>query len=231
MIVPVTQRQIEAAGKIHASVEQWAITDEALSRLRNAMPGWDEAESLAKSVAVNTLYSTQVFAIQRMAKHVSLELSKTPRAHNLVERLANLGGKRLHLSFASKLCHLFVDSNRYPIYDSFALATLRSHLGNEYRDRQGYQAYCENFAHLRTASSLHATTREIDQYLWIAGLCDRWVRERERHSDRPPRVNRELAAVLAKPSPVQAKELKALLPESIWVRWDHEMRRSSNERL
>jgi hypothetical protein len=143
-----------------------------------------------------------------------------------VERIAALPNEdglaeRRHTSFASKLCHFFVDAKTYPLYDTASRRTLKLHLGTEYDRREGYVAFCANLARLRQASSLQATAREVDWYLWIAGLCSAWIWERQKRPDRLPRMNRELSTVFDRPTPEQAKELEALLPESLWKQLNH----------
>jgi hypothetical protein len=153
MTEPVTQQQICAALKLHGRLEQWRLSDSALQSLRDNMRGWEDEESLVKCVAINALYGTNVFAIVRMAKHVKSILKPLQGccSDGLVEQVAlldfNDGSRpRQHVSFASKLCHFFVNDERYPIYDDAACKALRYHLGDGYcGDSAGrYTAFQEN---------------------------------------------------------------------------------------
>jgi hypothetical protein len=68
--VPLTLKQVEAANRLHDTMLQWVLNDNALSKLATLMPGWSGEESTIKCVSINSLYSTQVYAIVRMAAHV-----------------------------------------------------------------------------------------------------------------------------------------------------------------
>ena len=70
MSVSLKQEQIDAACRLHRRLKQWQLSDGALMRLREKVPGFDPEACLIKSVAVNSLYGTQVLAIVRMAEHI-----------------------------------------------------------------------------------------------------------------------------------------------------------------
>jgi hypothetical protein len=67
--------------------------------------------------------------------------------HELVERLAFLPKSQErqrqmnHLSFASKFAHFFVDTELFPIYDSFAAKMLIHHLGSARAISDGAHPY------------------------------------------------------------------------------------------
>lgn len=222
MIRPVTQKQIDAALRMHERLAQWSISDNALKCLRDKMPGWSAEESLLKCVAINALYGANVFAITRMAQHVTSALALPPgSADSLVEHVAlphlSQGGTpRRHVSFASKLCHFFICAERYPIYDEAACKALRYHLDAAYchDDRSPYSAFCRNLEALRTAShTISATARQLDRYLWIVGLYMRYLRWRKAGAKRAPIVNVELLTEFEKrPLP---PDLQSILPEGI----------------
>jgi hypothetical protein len=69
-VVPLTQMQIDAACRLHQRLDQWWLSDAALKRLRETLPGFDRESCLIKSVAIKALYGTQVLAIVRMAEYV-----------------------------------------------------------------------------------------------------------------------------------------------------------------
>lgn len=90
----------------------------------------------------------------RMAEHVRgvmAECGAAPKGADFVERLANLptigegrARRGRHVSFASKFAHVFIDANRFPLIDPYALAALAKHLGkaNVLRDTaHSYVAY------------------------------------------------------------------------------------------
>jgi hypothetical protein len=83
---------------MHDTLEQWRLSDNALRRLRKALPGFDQEVCLLKSIAINQLYGTQVLAIIPMAKHVGHVLSQpgaTEEGAPLVDKIAafSLNGK------------------------------------------------------------------------------------------------------------------------------------------
>jgi hypothetical protein len=86
---------------------------------------------------------------------------------------------RRHVSFASKFAHFFVDKEAYPIFDSYAADGLRRHLSNTGL-RAGevplYKDYVAAHRALRDLANLPCSGRELDQYLWLSGLCRTWER-------------------------------------------------------
>ncbi|MBE0614871.1 MAG: hypothetical protein IH604_14470 [Burkholderiales bacterium] len=214
--------QIQAAGRLHDRLAQWRMADAALLGLHQSMPGFDPVPCLLKAVVVNALYGTQVFAIVRMAEHIGGILRGRDIAAvgpDDVEAIADLptvagGGKRRFVSFAAKFCHFFIDAERFPIYDDAARVMLRHHLGSTgYLEdgKQPYVAFCRAFQKLRTDAHLVATSRDLDRYLWIAGMYLRWLGEREKEK---PQLNVELRGLFDKPDKEAAKELDAMLPPS-----------------
>ena len=126
---------------------------------------------------------------------------------------------RRHVSFASKLCHFFLndeDDERYPIYDKAACDALRHHLGDAYCDdhQRPYSAFRENLEKLRAASSnIKPTGREMDRYLWIVGMYMRYAKWQRAGTKGSPIVNTELLKAF-KQRPTLC-DLDALLPESV----------------
>ena len=220
--VPLAQTQIDAACRLHRRLKQWWLSDAALRRLRKTLPGFDREACLIKSVSINSLYGTQVFAIVRMAQHVHAVLRKPDiRAGGikLVERIALLpvdpdNQRRRFFSFAAKFCHFFVDEERFPIYDESARSAIRLHLGEGYINdsEHPYEAFCKNLAGLRTEAGLNGPGRELDRYLWITGMYMRWLKRRQ---ERNPQMNAELLTIFDHPDRKAVAELDALLPATV----------------
>ncbi len=176
----LTEEQIAAAGAIHATLVQWRLTDEALRRLQDALPAFGAEESLLKVVAINALYGTNVFALVRAATHVQKVLAAadlTTAGPELVESLADIpttsGGRhRRYVSFASKFAHFFISADRFPIHDSYAERMMLLHAGQSAaRDlARPYEAFVANLERLKREYGLKSTYRELDRYLWLAGL-------------------------------------------------------------
>lgn len=219
LAVPLSQAQIDAACHLHERLDDWRLSDAVLTQVRRAFPGFDREACLLKSIAVNTLYATQVFAIVRMARHVHDKLATCDLASvsiDLVDRIAALpregdGHSRQFVSFAAKFCHFFVEEERFPIYDEAARTMLKLHLGRAYIDdrKRPYPGFCQNVMRLRELGGLDGPGRDLDRYLWIAGMYARWLAQRDR---KDPLVNRELLGVFRAPTADAAAELDALLP-------------------
>lgn len=148
LAVPLPISKIDAANRLHEHLDQWRLADEALRMLAQRCPDFEPVTCLLKVVAVNELYGTNVYATTRMAKHTARVLAGADSAtagSELVERLADLPAtesqkrKRRHYSFASKFAHFFLDDERFPIMDSYALKMLKHHLGRRhYSDDQAH---------------------------------------------------------------------------------------------
>jgi hypothetical protein len=118
---------------------------------------------------------------------------------------------RKHLSFASKFAHFFIDMERFPIYDSYAVKMVAYYLG-----RQGqvtntahpYKAFVENINRLKERAHLSCTSKKLDRYLWLAGLYQTWLR------NPASQINAEVAQLFRSQSSEVATELTILLPEA-----------------
>ena len=133
----------------------WVETNRAFQVLRERVPGFDLPASLLKVAAVNQLYFTNVYAVARMAEHVTDIMAKPPDDLLLmVDKIAALlpapGQKhdRKHWSFASKFVYFFVD-DRCPIYDSYAVAMVAFHHGRGKYARDETSPYSAFVANLR----------------------------------------------------------------------------------
>jgi hypothetical protein len=116
---------------------------------------------------------------------------------------------RRHTSFAAKFAHFFIDSERFPIMDSYAVWMVKYHLGwkNCLRDaNRSYTAFVENLRRLREAAGLNVKSRELDRYLWLAGQYRQWRKNLK------SQINSELAALFASPSGESEEDLHALAP-------------------
>lgn len=223
LAVALSESQIESARRMFASMPRWQLAESSLVKLAEAMPAFDLQACLVKTVAVNSIFGTQVLATMRMAEWVHELLGNGRRQEHgieLVETMAalkpNEGDKpRVFTSFAAKFCHFFVDADRYPIYDDAARQALKQHLGKDYREdpKQPYTSFCHNFDKLRGLADVTTKPRELDRYLWLTGMYMRWQKERRNNSK--PRVNEELLNLLNAPSPEFAALLDAMLPTTL----------------
>jgi len=101
------------------------LTDQALTHLIAAFPNnRDEFAVLLKAAAINSLYSTNIYAIGEVAKHIyhlNIDARLRQGDPELVDAIAcvTMNGKpRRNYSFASKYCSWHAPE-QYPIYDSY----------------------------------------------------------------------------------------------------------------
>ncbi len=176
---PLTQAQIEAASRFWAS--GWESVE--LAQLKQVFPERGDAIRI-KAIVLNTLYGTNVIAIQKVAEILEQLLSQRTRATgpSLVEELVDSIQKvtgRGHYSFVSKFGHFFVDSN-LPILDRYAEEMVAWHLGKaQSRNPKRYIRFCENLKMLIELASLTCDCAGLDAYLWVAGEYRSWSKNKE----------------------------------------------------
>lgn len=216
LTVPLSNRQIEGANELQLILGEGSPTDRALYALKERFPGFGLDAVLLKVAAINQLYYTNVWAVTRMARHV-VDVMNRPNAsvrdHRLIEELAALpraDGQRTnrnHLSFASKFAHFFIDAEKFPIYDTFAAKMLIHHLGLQAAvadPLHPYRTFLENFVNLKKSAELTCTTKELDSYLWLAGLFREWKKSGDK-----ARINTEVFRLFNDSS----KEVQMLLDD------------------
>jgi hypothetical protein len=198
--VPLSGEQIAAAARLQEKhLPQWRAADEALEAVRTAFKAdFNYSANLVRIATVNTLYGTNLKAVHRMARHIEGILPKGAKLlepAELVEAIAALPRApserpRRHRSFASKFCHFFVNADDFPIFDSAARDALRLHLGSKsLREAESsYTGFCGALASLRRTYGLFVPARELDRYLWVAGMWLAFARGRRD-------LNRELLAL------------------------------------
>ena len=125
---------------------------------------------------------------------------------SLVSRLAfHPETNRVHVSFASKFCHFFINQEMYPILDDVACLTLKHFLRHDYATKEPrYESFLENLKRLRSSSSeleaANLTNAELDRFLWLFGL---W--KRARNGDN--KINSEAKRVFLDPPPAIIRRL------------------------
>lgn len=160
--------------------------DAALRIAYEAMPqNNDVGEVGVKVAALNGLYSTNIFGVVQVARHiVSLNIDATLAEHavnfDLVERIANVeisGRRRRNYSFATKYCN-FHRPDGYPIYDSLVAGVLNTLLQqgetfdtfapDEQHWGADYAIWHRSVSRFRTHYGLESfSARDIDKYLWM----------------------------------------------------------------
>jgi hypothetical protein len=187
---PLSQRQIEAAGKFWVDNE-WG--SEEIGQLKQCFPQIRDAITL-KAVALNTLYSAGVIAIVKVAGCLEsrLKLPSCPTGPELVEELVTEIAtitRRKHYVFVAKYCHFFVNPN-LPILDYYAEWMVGTHLGPSAQSQSAnrYLKFDEDIKKLKECAGLACDCDQLDAYLWTAGEYWRWKQNPKR------RINGELKA-------------------------------------
>lgn len=183
--VPLRHKQIEAAQSLYDRyMHGWCRSDEALDELHRVMPGFDGPVVLVKAATVDNLYSANVYYIDNAAQRIGDVLSGVgdvaSAGPDLVENLAAVTvptrGTIHYRSFASKFAHFFINRDRFPVYDRFAIAMLRAHLGTRALPAEGagYTRFHDAFWRLADSVGPDLDTRHLDRYLWIVGQYREW---------------------------------------------------------
>lgn len=182
--VPLAPHLVRAACDLHATLVPWHRSDEALLAIKTGVQDFSPAATLAKVAAVNALYYTNVFALVRVAEHFTGVLARSDlrtAGADLVDALAAVprGGTEKRsvrrLSLAAKFAHFFIDEDRFPIYDRYAVRMVAKHAGTLIASLDGnYAAFTAAFNALAIGAGLNSQRRRLDRYLWIQGQYEEW---------------------------------------------------------
>lgn len=162
--------------------ERYRVADEGLEKLFSCYPRNNSLdEILLKVTALNTLYSTNIFDVLGVAKHIlGLGIDDALQAHSVdlvhqIEEVRRKGKLRRCYSFATKYCSWHQPSV-YPIYDSFV-----EHLLWLYRKSDNfvsfhrvellkYPRFYEVVIRFREFYQLEQFSfKELDKFLWYYG--------------------------------------------------------------
>lgn len=165
------------------SLENYVLQENSLDKLffGEFKKNDDIHNILIKASTLNDFYSTNIFSIFPVAKHI-LELNIDDRLENNDTELVNEIAKitinekdKNFYSFATKYCSHHKPDD-YPIYDSYVEKMLihfnkEDKFGNFKReDLKNYTRFKEILIEFRKFYKLEDyTLKEIDKYLWQAG--------------------------------------------------------------
>ena len=230
LAIPLTQAQIDAANRLHARLPQLQTSEAALMELAKRFPELSLESVLLNTVAVNSLYGTNVLATFRMAKHVKQILEKTDvstAGWDLVENLAQLPPGddekkgRQFISFASKFAHFFINE-RFPIMDSYAVAMVNLHLGRHNHEKDSDYPYCafvENLRELKALANLNLSGLDLDHYLWISGEYLAFQKDQSKaqisEDQSKVQISRELRTLFENPAGETRADLAILAPPAL----------------
>ena len=178
--------QIPTVELVKAACEKFdrenELSELALAELFRQYPHNGElTHILLKVVAVNSLYRTNIFALEAVARHIrsnvpdidALVASGSPEVVNTIARIS-IGGKKFNFfSFATKYCS-WHNPEAYPIYDSRVddyLWTLQkqSHFaGFLHADLWDYPKFLNIVTSFREFYGLGSFTfKDLDKFLYL----------------------------------------------------------------
>lgn len=180
--VPDAQLVREACEKFDS---ENAVSEKALAELFAAHPANSEASHvLLKVVVLNSLYSTRILAVLKLASHIAehgteIDAAVAAGSPQAVDAIAGAGNTDLTFySFATKYCN-WHRPDSYPIYDSRVDKYLwglkkqglfHSERLSERGELWSYPAFCEVMSTFREQFGLDAFSfKEIDKFLWSQG--------------------------------------------------------------
>jgi hypothetical protein len=195
---PLTRRNLEAVLRLYEENTTWQQLDAALAGVAQKFPGFDMQSCLIKVGLLDRFFSTNVYSVPKMAKHISKILTRRPAPAGiaLVEEISQFaharGRIRRQVSFAAKFCHLFVDPD-IPLYDSRAVSAL-AQLAKKQSVPMAtpYSTFHSTFFSVRNGLTFDISVRELDHFLWIAGSYVLW-----RNNGKAP-IASELRALFGK---------------------------------
>lgn len=175
--------EVEKYLKLWDSKDNYVLQEKALNKLFfNTYPNNINIEDiLIKVSALNDFYSTNIFAIFPVAKHIlNLQIDNRLKSKDvtLVNDIANVsinGTKKNFYSFASKYCSHH-DSINYPIYDSYVEKILlyfkgkdnfSNFIANDLKDYKKFKDILIKFKKYYDIDNY--SLKDIDRYIWQLG--------------------------------------------------------------
>ncbi len=185
MLVPrPTVMEVEQYLQEWANLESYKLQETALDRLffELSPKNTDISDILLKVATLNDFYSTNIFSIFPVAKHIlSLDIDERLKRGDifLVNEIQNItikeGVQRKFYSFATKYCSHH-NPLAYPIYDSYVEKVLKYFRKTDHfakfknADLKDYQQFKNLILTFRSYYGLEQfNLKQIDQYLWQLG--------------------------------------------------------------
>lgn len=177
------KKEVEKYLKQWDSLENYVLQEDALNKLFfKTYPNNDNINDiLIKASSLNDFYSTNIFSIFPVAKHIyklNIDQRLKMRDETLVNDIADVeinGVQKYFYSFATKYCshHLPED---YPIYDSYVEKVLMyfkkiekfdKFVKDDLKDYKRYKQILINFKKYFDIDEYNL--KDIDRYLWQLG--------------------------------------------------------------
>lgn len=156
--------------------ENYLAQNNALKRLFRLMPKNKSLSAvLLKCATLNDFYSTNIFSIYPVAKHIqSLDIDERLKSGDIsvVNDIQNVDGRKFY-SFATKYCSHH-NPEVFPIYDSFVVKVLMYFKKDEFSsfeedDLRDYARFKQILLDFKNYYNLDCNLRELDLYLWLLG--------------------------------------------------------------
>lgn len=160
------------------------LADRTLDRLFKQFPENKNIEEiLLKVVAINALYSTNIFNIYAVAKHIhqaAIDEGLVRGDPAIVGKIAighgikSLNNKdRNFYSFATKYCS-WHNPDDYPIFDSYIEKLLKAYRQIDFQfqgnDLKNYEKFKNILSSFQSCFNLkHYNFKQIDKFLWMYG--------------------------------------------------------------
>lgn len=175
--------QVEYYLRAWDELENYRLQEDALDRLYLSLcpKNTDMSDILLKVVALNDFYSTNIFSVYPVAKHIlSLNIDDRLKAGDVtlvadIQKVTINGVEKNFYSFATKYCshHNSLD---YPIYDNYVdklLCYFRDRDGfaefkkDELKDYVNFKGALINFRSFYKLDIYNL--KQIDKYIWQLG--------------------------------------------------------------
>ena len=165
------------------SLENYVLQENSLDKLffKTYPKNDDINDILIKASSLNDFYSTNIFSIFSMAKHIlslNIDFRLKKGDESLVNDIANVeinGKKKNFYSFATKYCSHH-DPLNFPIYDSYVEKVL-VYFNKKYRfsnfkksDLKDYSKFKRVLIEFKKFYNIDEyNLKDIDKYLWLIG--------------------------------------------------------------
>ena len=184
IIIPSpNNKQVEHYLNVWKKLDNYQLQENALDKLFLELcpMNTDISDILLKVSTLNDFYSTNIFSVYSVAKHIlSLRIDERLKTGDVrlvddIKRISINGKERNFYSFASKYCSHH-NPSAYPIYDSYVDKVLRY-----YRKRDGFLTFGDDnlknyvqFKDILIAFRKHYGLEDyslklLDKYLWLLG--------------------------------------------------------------
>lgn len=184
-IIRPSQEEIIKYNDLWNTLEGYKLQESCLKKMFKVMYPLNNNldDVLAKVCTLNQFYSTKIYYLNDLAKHiVSLNIDENLKNHNLeiVDQIKHVYIKSKkkyfnYYSFATKYCHHHYP-NFYPLFDDYLKKMLLYFKKVDYfysfkeEDLKIYQSFMEVIGAFRSFYNLeNFSVKEVDIYLWLAG--------------------------------------------------------------